>query len=392
MPTITELRDRVRAAGLDPAALLDDLSPERLAQLQRGEPIREDLVRIGAFTSVRDAGDGEAGGAPVIEGYGAVFNSPTEINSWEGHFEETIDPGAFKKSLREQRRPGGGTNLKMQFDHGHHPLLGGLPLGRWEIAEEDDHGLHLVGRAYDDWLRAPFVESIRDGGVDGMSFRFSVVKEKWTDKDGVEVKGEELFDMLFWGSGDRGPLKRTLREVKVTEAGPVVWPAYKDTSVGARSKGGAMVIDLGALRTDPRAAAYVLAQVDATMAAGMAPPLIGGGTRLESPEQRWQPIGVAGLAAMAQSLLPSQRVPDEAVVHNYAVVDTAASARSRSTAEPQPTGTPAATHSDTEPRGTEEPAGTHSATPAPTPRRSRAQDLKNRYRDVLNATLELPKS
>lgn len=391
MPTIAELRERVRGAGADPAIILGNVPAERLAQLQRGEPIRDDLVRIGAFTSIRDDGNGEAEDGLTIEGYGAVFNSETEIKSWEGDFLETIDPGAFKKSLREQRRNGGGTNLKMQFDHGHHPLLGGLPLGRWEIAEEDDHGLHLVGRAYDDWLRAPFVESIRDGGVDGMSFRFSVVKDRWADKDGTELKGDELFEMLFFGAGDRGPLKRSLREVKVTEAGPVVWPAYRDTSVGARSAGGAMVIDLGALRADPRSAAYVLAQVDATMAAGLAPPVIGGGAHPESPAQRWQPVGAAALADLARALVPSRRLDGGSLVHTDAV-DTATSARSRSTAEPQPTGTPAAAHSDTEPRGTAEPAGTHSATPAPTPRRSRREDLKHRYRDVLTATLELPKS
>ena len=43
-------------------------------------------------TSPDEGGDGR-----TLEGYAAVFNQPTEINSWEGHFNETIAPGAFKK-------------------------------------------------------------------------------------------------------------------------------------------------------------------------------------------------------------------------------------------------------------------------------------------------------
>lgn len=393
MLTYAELCERVRDAGADPAQVFDRVPEERLAQLQRGEVIRDGLCRTAVFEQVRAAG--ENGDGLTIEGYGLVFGSETQIRSWEGEFIEVIEAGATKKSLRELSVPGGGTKLKMQFDHGHHPLLGGLPLGRWNVAEEDEHGLHLVGRAYDDWLRAPFVTSIKDGGVDGMSFRFSVVKEKWEDKDGKELKGDELFELLFWGAGDRGPLKRTLREVKISEAGPVVWPAYKDTTVSARSAGGAMVIDLGALRSNPREAAFAVAQLDAAMAAAMAPPMIGGGARPGTPEQRWQPVGAAGLAEMVGTLVPSRRESAEEVVHT-AAVRTADSASSPRTAEPQLTDAPADAHStpEGEPRDTDDAsAEQHSAPPAPTaPLRSRRNDLKARYRRVLTASLELPKS
>lgn len=396
MPPIAELAERVRAAGHDPAAVLGNVPADRVAQLARGEVMRDNLCRTAPFTITRDADANGSGDGLTIEGYGAVFNSPTEINSWEGHFSEQIEPGAFKKSLRDSRITGGGTKLKMQFDHGHHPLLGGLPLGRWNEADEDDHGLHLRGRMYDNWLTQPFREAIADQGVDGMSFRFSVVKERWEDRDGRELKADELMDLLFWGAGDRGPLKRTLREVKVTEAGPVVWPAYQDTSVGARSaEGGPLVIDLAALRTDPRSAGYVVAQVDATIAAALAPPTIGGGDAGGTPvaaEVRWQAVGAAGLADLARSLVPSRREIGDPIVHT-ADVRTGTSAPVSRTAEPQTTGRPAAEHSPTgEPRGTEDaPAGTHSPTPRQGgPLRSRRDDLKARYREVLNTALTLP--
>lgn len=203
-------------------------------------PYRENLCRSVPFNLVRADGDAEGDGL-TIEGYGAVFNSVTEIDSWEGAFEEVIAPGAFRKSLRE-RTP------KMQFDHGRHPLLGSVPLGRWDVAEEDAHGLHVVGRLSDNWLVEPFRDAINDGGVEGMSFRFSVIREEWRDTTGKLIKPEELSDLLWYGAGDRGPIRRTLKEVKVPEVGPVVWPAYEETSVGVRSQ--VVTIDLGRL-TDP---------------------------------------------------------------------------------------------------------------------------------------------
>jgi phage head maturation protease len=135
----------------------------------------------------------------------------------------------------------------MQFDHGQHPLLGSLPLGRWTVAEEDERGLHLVGRLTDNWLVTPFRDAIRDGGVEGMSFRFAVVQDHWTDRDGKKLRDDEVAHFLHRGPGDRGPILRTLREVKISEAGPVVWPAYEDTAVGVRSRG-TVVIDLARLR------------------------------------------------------------------------------------------------------------------------------------------------
>lgn len=198
-------------------------------------PARDDLCRSAPFTLIRADDDGSDG--LTLEGYGAVFDSVTVINSWEGSFEETLSRGAFRKSLNE-RTP------RMQFDHGYHPLIGSIPIGKLTTAEEDARGLHVVGRLSNNWLIEPVRDAIADGGIDGMSFRFSVVRDEWRDKDGKLIKPDELWDLL-WDAGDRGPLRRTLKEVKVTEVGPVVWPAYEDTTVGVRSK---VTIDLARIR------------------------------------------------------------------------------------------------------------------------------------------------
>jgi phage head maturation protease len=127
------------------------------------------------------------------------------------------------------------------------PCSGSLPLGRWDTVEEDANGLHVVGRLSDNWLVQPFRDAIADGAVDGMSFRFSVVHDEWTDAAGKKVRDDELEQLLWVGAGERGPLLRTLKEVRVSEVGPVTWPAYGDTSVGVRSGGDTTVVDLGRL-------------------------------------------------------------------------------------------------------------------------------------------------
>ena len=195
---------------------------------RRKQPPRDDVCRSVPFTRSADDSDGL-----TFEGYGAVFNSPTRIDSWEGTFDEQIAPGAFRKSIRE-RTP------KFQFDHGR-STFGSLPCGVIEDITEDDRGLFVKARM----SAAPYWEALREaiasGAVDGMSFRFSVIRDEWRDAEGKIVKPDEVEEALLTGS--RGVLLRTLKEVKVAEVGPVVWPAYADTTAGLRSK----VIDLDKL-------------------------------------------------------------------------------------------------------------------------------------------------
>lgn len=169
---------------------------------------RDNLMRSAPFDLVRADADGDG---LTLEGYAAVFNTPTRIDSWEGQFDEVIAPGAFRKTLRE-RTP------VLMFNHGGHPLIGDMPIGVITRAREDSQGLHIVARLSDNWLIEPVRDAIRDGGVSGMSFRFGVIREEWEDRP----KGVPL---------------RTLREVRMPELGPVVFPAYPTTSVGVRADG-----------------------------------------------------------------------------------------------------------------------------------------------------------
>lgn len=169
----------------------------------------------------------KAGDGKTLEGYAAVFDADTEINSWEGHFKERIVRGAFRKTLKE-RTP------VLQFDHGHDSRFGNLPIGSFEQIKEDKHGLRVQARLFEH--AEPIRQAIEAGAVSGMSFRFKVVRDSWADKDGNEIKDRgELIDLLYGGDKKRGPLQRTIKEVKLMEAGPVVFPAYPQTTVGVRS-------------------------------------------------------------------------------------------------------------------------------------------------------------
>lgn len=190
------------------------------------------LHRTLGFTLTRDtaAASGEPDGL-TLSGYAAVFASPTRINSWEGTFDESIRAGAFRKTLREQ-------TPVMQFDHGRHPMIGSIPIGRYNALTEDDHGLAVEGRMSPNWLVEPVRDAIAAEAITGMSFRFESVREEWRDSDGKVIKpdDEEFWRILYMGDDhERGPLSRELIEVKMPEAGPVVFPAYRDTSVSVRA-------------------------------------------------------------------------------------------------------------------------------------------------------------
>jgi len=173
------------------------------------EDIRFDAPKDNLVRHVEFRAD-PSGDGLTLEGYAAVFNEYTEIDSWEGTFKERIAPGAFKKTLSE-RTP------ILQFDHGTHPLIGSLPLGVFTSIKEDEHGLRVKARLSDNWLVEPIRDAIRDGAITGMSFRFRVIRDQWS-------KGRDKM------------AERTINEVALYEAGPVVFPAYEQTTVGVRSR------------------------------------------------------------------------------------------------------------------------------------------------------------
>lgn len=212
--------------------------------------LSEHVTRQASF-ALRAVGEDEPNDGLTLDGYGAVFNTDTIIESWEGKFRERIAPGSMKKSFRENPPI-------IQFEHGRHSLIGTLPIAELKSISEDvdpdlapEGGAHVIGRLFDNWLVEPLRDAIRAKAVKGMSFRFEVVREEWRTAEGKLIKDpDELYGLLeqtwFRDVPVEELLSRTLKELRVPEIGPVVWPAYVETSVSVRSG----VIDLARLH-DP---------------------------------------------------------------------------------------------------------------------------------------------
>lgn len=152
-----------------------------------------------AEVEVRD--DGNVG---KIYGYAAVFNKDSE----DIGFIEQIAPGAFKKALKISDIRG----LK-----NHDPNLIFARQGVNLSLKEDKDGLYYEATPINTRNFSETAEEVRAGLLTGQSFGFTVLKDEWEDLD-------------------TDTPKRTIREVaEVMDVGPVVYPAYQDTSVALRS-------------------------------------------------------------------------------------------------------------------------------------------------------------
>jgi HK97 family phage prohead protease len=171
----------------------------------------------------------EPGDGRTLEGYAAVFDQPTRIDSYEGTFDEVVKRGAFRKTLRE-RQP------VMQFDHGNDKRTGSTPIGAIKDLREDDEGLFVRARLFDNELVEPIRQAVEGQAIRGMSFKFRVMADRWVDAAGKRIKDDDELADLLTDPGDRGPIRREITEVQLFELGPVVFPAYDQTSVGVRNR------------------------------------------------------------------------------------------------------------------------------------------------------------
>lgn len=197
---------------------------------------------------------------PVIHGYGAVFDEPTEL--WPG-FEEVIRHGAFDKTIAE------GDDVRSLVDHNPTLILGRRKAETLEIGV-DEKGLFYRVTPPDTRAARDIVESIKRGDVDGSSFGFSVIE------DGETFRTETA-------DGE----SRTVREllgVRLYDLGPVTFPAYAATSAGVR------------------AAMFQRAQ-----AGGVAPELLEGGMWDLETGERIKPASAAELEEEAHRSAASRR-------------------------------------------------------------------------------------
>ncbi|MGW5647524.1 HK97 family phage prohead protease [Saccharopolyspora sp. NPDC003762] len=174
-----------------------------------------DLVRA-VPTSVRADG-ADAAGMPTMVVRFSAFDRWYEIDSyWEGRFLERTVRGAFKKTIREN-----GANLKILYDHGFDFQIGNKVLGSVASLREDPDSPVAEVQLFDTSYNRDLLPGI-EAGAYGSSFRFRVVKEEWNDEPGRSEHNPD------------GLPERTIKEVRLFEAGPVTFPANPDSTVGVR--------------------------------------------------------------------------------------------------------------------------------------------------------------
>jgi HK97 family phage prohead protease len=146
------------------------------------------------------------------------FETWYEINSmFEGQFLEQTVRGAFAKTMRES-----GTGVKVQFDHGHDTAVGSRVLAYPEELREDADSAVLEGDLFDTTYNRDLLPGLKAGAY-GSSFRFQVIKDEWNDEPGTGPHNP------------KGLPERTIKEVRLFEAGPVVFPANPEATSSARS-------------------------------------------------------------------------------------------------------------------------------------------------------------
>jgi hypothetical protein len=167
----------------------------------------------GAEVRAKKKGEGDAA-KPALEGYAAVFGQDYVLyESKSFKMIERIKQGAFTRTIEEKQ------DVRGLFNHNPDNLLGRTVNGTLALAQDSkglkfDNDLDSRTRIAQDVLC--FVDR---GDVTGCSFAFTVRKQTWTE---TEDNGFTLY-------------LREIEDLDTFDVGPVTYPAYTGTSVGARS-------------------------------------------------------------------------------------------------------------------------------------------------------------
>ncbi len=148
--------------------------------------------------------EGEDKKPGTIEGYAAVFNTPTE----DVGFREIILPGAFDRALRE------GHDVRALWNHNDDIVLGRTKSGTLRLVV-DERGLKIENDLPDTQAGRDAMVLIKRGDVNQMSFAFRTLSDNWRSEDGAMVR--ELIDL------------------ELVDVSPVAYPAYSATVVSARA-------------------------------------------------------------------------------------------------------------------------------------------------------------
>lgn len=149
----------------------------------------------------------EPGVEPAIEGYASVFDSWSEELGGNSPFREKVVKGAFEETIQID-------DIRALFNHDPNYVLGRNKAGTLTL-EEDEKGLKVRIVPPDTQWAKDLLVSIKRGDITQMSFGFTVILDRWSYEDNIDV--------------------RELLKVKLFDVSPVTFPAYAQTECGVRS-------------------------------------------------------------------------------------------------------------------------------------------------------------
>ncbi len=163
-----------------------------------------------------DAADGDSLGKMEVRF--SKFGQWYEINSvWEGRFLERVMPGAFAKTIAENR-----DKIQALFNHGFDPQIGQKVLGPIiDLREDGDSPVAVV-----DLMDTSYNRDLLPGlkrSLYGSSMRMRVTKDTIEKFPAVSRHNPE------------GLPERSIVEVSLAEAGPVTFPANPGSTSAMRS-------------------------------------------------------------------------------------------------------------------------------------------------------------
>ena len=158
---------------------------------------------------MKDAKIREEGGKRYLEGYFAVFGETYQV--WDG-WTETIERGAFARYLAT------GEDVKVLWNHDSNIVLGSTGNGTASLREDETGLFGSVEINENDSEAVSAYARVDRGDVNGSSFGFEIARqEEWWDDEGIYHTKITEVDPLY-------------------EVSPCTFPAYKATSISARTK------------------------------------------------------------------------------------------------------------------------------------------------------------
>lgn len=136
-------------------------------------------IRVGDLTSDATAG------VPFV-GYASTTGTAYSVRDWLGEYNETISPGAFAKTLREQE------SIPLLQNHDANLVLANTSSKTSSLAE-DANGLRNDANINPEYTQ--LIVGMRRGDINKMSFSFRAIKDTWNDDyDDRSVNELALYD------------------------------------------------------------------------------------------------------------------------------------------------------------------------------------------------------